>query len=262
MEENKFDLWEKVPEECTKTPFITVYVPKEKKTDGAIVILPGGAYGGHSPSEGEAYAKFFNEHGITAFVCNYRVAPHRFPAELLDSRRAVQFARYHSAKYGLDKNKIYIMGSSAGGHLAALTSTYFENIKIDEPDEIDKESYRPDGQILCYPVIKLLGKGIAHFWSGINLLGDKLAEMGEDLSPDLIADENAPKAFIWHTFEDSAVNVINSLKYAERLKNAGVETELHVFPKGDHGLGLAEDFPHVAQWKQLLLNWLEYNEFF
>ena len=115
---------------------------------------------------------------------------------------------------------------------------------------------------MCYPVIKLLGKGIAHFGSGINLLGENLAEYGEELSPDLIAEEGTPKAFIWHTFEDDCVNVINSLEYARRLRNVGTETELHIFPKGGHGMGLAESSPHVAQWKQLLINWLEYNGFF
>ena len=86
--------------------------------------------------------------------------------------------------------------------------------------------------------------------------------MGEALSPNLIANSSTPQAFIWHTFEDSCVNVINSLVYAERMKKINVPVEVHIFPKGEHGLGLAEDIPHVAQWKQLLLNWLEYNNFF
>lgn len=262
MNKETFNLWTHVTGECMRTPTITAYVPAEKKTDGAVVILPGGGYGGHSPSEGEAYANFLNEHGITAFVCSYRVGPHRFPAELSDSRRAMRFVRYNADKYGLNKNKVYIMGSSAGGHLAALTSTYFKELDIDKPDEIDAEDFRPDGQILCYPVIALLGKGITHFGSGKTLLGDKLAEMGEELSPNLIADKGTPKAFIWHTFEDDCVNVLNSIEYTKRLKKINVETELHIFPKGGHGMGLAENSPHVAQWKQLLLNWLEYNNFF
>lgn len=262
MNKEVFDLWTHVTGECMRMPTITAYTPAEKKSDGAVVILPGGGYGGHSPSEGEAYAKFLNDYGITAFVCSYRVAPHKFPAELLDARRAMRFVRYNSEKYGLNKNKIYIMGSSAGGHLAALLSTYFNDMEIDEPDEIDEENFKPDGQILCYPVIALLGSGITHFGSGKELLGDKLAEMGEALSPNLIAGNLTPQAFIWHTFEDSCVNVINSLEYAKRMKKINVPVEMHIFPKGEHGLGLAEDIPHVAQWKRLLLNWLEYNNFF
>lgn len=262
MIKETFDLWENVSGMSDAAPWITVYVPDIKRTEGALVVLPGGGYGGLSPSEGNDYAEFFADKGITVFVCGYRVAPHKFPAQLLDSRRAVKFARYYAEKYGLDKNKIYIMGSSAGGHLAALTSTYYKEIEVDKPDGIDKENFVPNGQILCYPVIKLLGKGIAHFGSGINLLGENLAEYGEELSPDLIAEEGTPKAFIWHTFEDDCVNVINSLEYARRLRNVGTETELHIFPKGGHGMGLAESSPHVAQWKQLLINWLEYNGFF
>ena len=125
---------------------------------------------------------------------------------------------------------------------------------------IDAESGKPDGQILCYPVIKLLGKGVAHLGSGKNLLDDKQAEMGEALSPDLIADETAPKAFIWHTFNDGAVNVINSLDYAKRLRQMNVPVEMHIYPEGPHGLGLAPAYPHVADWAQRLIQWLKFNE--
>ena len=119
MKTDKINLWENTPGKCEEIPSITAYIPENKKSDGAIMILPGGAYVGRAPHEGEGYAKFFAEHGITAFVCDYRVMPHEFPLPLLDSRRAMRFVRYHSEKYGLNKEKIYIMGSSAGGHLAA-----------------------------------------------------------------------------------------------------------------------------------------------
>ena len=97
--------------------------------------------------------------------------------------------------------------------------------------------------------------------SGKYLLGDNLADMGDELSPYLIADENTPRTFIWHTFNDNVVNVINSLEYAERLRHVNVSTELHIFPEGRHGLGLASDDPYVSMWSELLIRWLELDEF-
>lgn len=253
-------LWENTPGMCQEIPVLDIYIPEEQTTDIAVVIMPGGGYSHRAVHEGKGYAEFLNAHGIAAFVCQYRVSPHRFPLPLLDARRALRYVRYYSEKFGIHKNKVYIMGSSAGGHLSAMTSTYYEPIEFEGMDAIDIESGKPDGQILCYPVIKLLGKGVAHLGSGKNLLDDKQAEMGEALSPDLIADETAPKAFIWHTFNDGAVNVINSLDYAKRLRQMNVPVEMHIYPEGPHGLGLAPAYPHVADWAQRLIQWLKFNE--
>ena len=262
MEKYINNLWENTPGKCEELPTITAYIPENKKSNGAIVILPGGGYGGRTSHEGEDYAVFFAERGITAFVCDYRVKPHRFPLPLLDSRRGVRWVRHNAAKYGLDKDKIYIMGSSAGGHLAALTCTYKAGIEFEGQDETDNESYMPNGQILCYPVIGLLGKEKGHIGSGKNLLGESLADYGDELSPYLIAEPGTPKAFIWHTFNDNVVNVINSLEYAERLKRINTETELHIFPEGNHGLGLATNNDYVARWSDMLIKWLGFNDFF
>ena len=250
------ELWKETPGAYEKVPTLDVYIPENKTSDIAVVIMPGGAYTHHAVHEGKGYAEFLNAHGITAFVCPYRVNPHLFPLPLLDSRRAIRYVRYHSEEYGISKNKVYIMGSSAGGHLAAMTSSYFKPIEFEGVDAIDEESFRPDGQILCYPVIALLGKGLAHLSSGQQLLGMKQAEMGEELSPHLIADENAPRAFMWHTFEDAGVSMNNSLLYAKRLRDHGVSTEVHIYPKGGHGLGLAENLPHTRNWSRELLEWL------
>ena len=253
-------LWEQTPGMCEEIPVLDIYIPENRTTDIAVVIMPGGGYRGRAPHEGRGYAEFLNEHGIAAFVCQYRVAPHRFPLPLLDARRAIRYVRYFSEKFGISKEKVYIMGSSAGGHLSAMTSTYREPIEFEGLDDIDRENPNPNGQILCYPVIKLLGKGVAHLGSGMNLLGDKQVEMGEELSPDLIADESTPKAFIWHTFSDPAVNVINSLDYAKRLRQMNVPVEMHIYPEGPHGLGLAPAYPHVAGWAERLIAWLKFYE--
>lgn len=253
-------LWENTPGMCEEVPVLDCYIPDNRTSPIAVVVLPGGGYSHRAVHEGKGYAEFLNSHGIAAFVCQYRVAPHRFPLPLLDARRAIRYVRFHAESFGIDPEQIYVMGSSAGGHLAALSSTCFEPIELENTDEIDKISCIPNGQILCYPVIKLLGKGVAHLGSGKNLLGELQAEMGEELSPDLIANEKTPKAFIWHTFEDPAVNVINSLDYAKKLRTLQIPTELHVYPYGSHGLGLAQQKERVNEWPEALLHWLKMHE--
>ena len=253
-------LWKEVPGMSQHVPVLDCYIPENKTSDIAVVILPGGGYSGRAPHEGLGYAEFLNAHGICAFVCQYRVKPHSFPLPLLDARRAIRYVRHHSEEFGINKKKVYLMGSSAGGHLTALTSTYTAPIEFENLDEIDEESGRPDGQILCYPVISLCDESITHLGSAKNLLGEAYPQGVEALSPERIAEEGTPKAFIWHTFADAGVNVINSLEYAKRLRTLNVPVEMHIYPYGRHGLGLAPQDPHVAQWSEQLLRWLQLNE--
>jgi len=261
MKIENFTLWENVPGTYDTVPDITAYIPDEKKSDSAIIIFPGGGYGILCDYEGDSYARFLADAGYTSFVVKYRLTPHHFPLPLLDARRGIRFVRYNAEKFGIDKNKIAVMGSSAGGHLAALSSTYFKHIEFEGIDEIDNEEFIPNAQILCYPVIRLIGEEIAHLGSGKNLLGDNHAEMGEELSPDLIASTKTPQAFIWHTNDDDCVDVRNSLYYSAKLHALGINNECHIFPNGPHGLALSQDNQHVAQWKSLLFNWLKYIEF-
>lgn len=258
-----FSLWNHAPEPCGETPTITAYIPETRTTDAAVVIFPGGGYTHRAKHEGEGYAEFLTEHGVTAFVVEYRVHPHVFPIPLLDARRAVRFVRYYADRYGISKDKIAVMGSSAGGHLAALVSTYRDLIDGERTDEIDKEDYLPNRQILCYPVINLYDERIAHVGSGKALLSDAYSvDRAKQLTPCLLVKEDTPAAFVWHTAEDAGVNVENSLEYITALRRAGVDTELHIFPHGRHGLGLTErNTPlecHVAQWSDLLIRWLKY----
>lgn len=265
MKAAKFDLWTVVPGMCEETPTITAYVPEHKTCDRAVIAFAGGAYNGRGDHEGDAYARFFADNGITAFVVDYRVNPHRFPAPLQDARRAVQWVRCHAAEYGIDKNKIAAVGSSAGGHLVALLSTYFGDVDCGEPDAVSGEDFIPNAQILCYPVIRLLGRGIAHIGSGEMLLGEKVARLAEDVEPDRIVSHRTPPAFIWHTAADEAVPVAGSLQYANSLNAHGVPVELHVFPDGPHGMGLCvdgrgtpEERAYNSRWKTFVLDWLDY----
>ena len=265
----KSNLWNIIPGSCEEIPQITAYIPDNKTSSGAVVIFPGGGYKRRAEHEGDEYAHFFAENGIVSFVVDYRVSPHRFPCQLLDARRSVKFVRYHASEYGIDKSKIAVMGSSAGGHLAALCSTYFEDINCEvELDNIENEDCIPNVQILCYPVIKLVENGIAHTGSGQNLLGDKYACLAENLEPDKLISYKTPQAFIWHTSADREVNVCNSYEYAKSLKKHNIPVEMHIFPDGAHGMGLCDKeryasmggkIPeHTGMWSQLLLTWLRY----
>ncbi len=255
-------LWDNTPGICEEIPQLTAYIPDNKKSDAAIVIFPGGGYGMRANHEGEGYAKFLAENGYTAFVCHYRVSPHSFPLPLLDARRAVRTVRSKAAEYGIDKNKIAVMGSSAGGHLASFVSTYYKNIAFEGVDEIDKEDFIPDAQILCYPVIKLYDDADTHMGSAQALLDDRYNELCRECSADIIAGDKTPQAFIWHTFADDCVPVGNSLDYAKALKRHNVPVEMHIYPDGGHGLGLASEddkvSKHISEWSGALLKWLDY----
>ena len=159
--------------------------------------------------------------------------------------------------YSHIKEKILVIGSSAGGHLAALLCAYREDIGME--NELMTEDYLPNAQILCYPVISAEA-GIMHMGSYQNLLGCKYFER-EKYAPDLLVCEDTPKAFIWHTAADNAVSVINSYRYAEALAKQNIPCEMHIFPYGVHGLGVSPHNTHVAQWVELLRSWLHLHEF-
>ena len=253
-------LWENAPGLCEEIPTLEYYPAKEKKTDATVVICPGGAYAMRAEHEGKGYAEFLNSIGMDAFVCQYRVAPHHFPLPLLDIRRAIRLVRAKAEAFGIDPNKIAVMGSSAGGHLAALVSNYTNPIEFEGIDQIDKQCCMPNAHILCYPVIHCPDElQIAHVGSFQNLLGpDKETDYPAFSCDALVRDSTSP-AFIWHTSDDGGVNVINSYLYATALRRHNVPCEMHIFHHGRHGLGLAEtEAPHVAQWSHLLENWLSY----
>lgn len=262
-----FSLWGTASDQCKGKPTITYYKPNTMLSNAAVLIFPGGGYNYHAVHEGKAYAEFLAEHGISAFVVAYRVNPNSFPLPLLDARRAVRFVRYHADEFGINKNKVAVMGSSAGGHLAALVSTYRAPLDGEYTDDVDAEEYLPNKQILCYPVINLYNPDITHVGSGDSLIGDKYIEshnaaVRRELTPSRLVSQDTPEAFIWHTFEDTCVPVENSLEYAAVLRKHKVCVELHLFPNGGHGMGLTKCSnaleTHVAQWSDLLLRWLRY----
>ena len=258
------NLWNKLPGESEFIPTLEYYPAENKTTDATIVILPGGGYSGRAQHEGKGYAEFLNELGMDAFVCQYRVSPDRHPLPLLDARRAVQTVRFRAEELDINPSKIGIMGSSAGGHLSATLCNITEEYPdvLTEKDEIDELPYLPDFQVLCYPVISI-EKEFGHTGSGTNLFGDSSFDNPEraELSIQKHINPNAPSAFVWHTLTDQAVPVENSLSYIRALHENGIEAELHIMPYGVHGLGLAQNDPHISTWTQSFVNWLRYKGF-
>jgi acetyl esterase/lipase len=239
-------------------PTLTLYKP-EKQTGTMVVVCPGGGYGMLAQHEGRDYALFLNRLGITAAVLRYRLGSegYRHPAMLDDAARAVRFARANADKWGIDSKKIGIMGSSAGGHLAATLLTHFEPIAANAEDPVERVSSRPDFGILCYAVITM--GPFSHAGSRENLLGKNPSEaLLEDLSNEKRVTPQTPPCFIWSTGDDAAVPVQNSLAFAQALAAAKVPYELHVYPHGPHGLGLGgpPDSEKLLPWTNDLRRWL------
>ncbi len=259
-------LWsEKAPGAMGETPkdipTLTPYLPeKPGPARAAMVICPGGGYGGLADHEGSHYAKFLNEQGIAAFVLKYRLgsAGYRHPVMLNDAARAVRMVRSRATEWNIDPTKIGIMGSSAGGHLASTLLTQFDAGNVEATDPIDRQSSRPDIGVLCYAVITM-GE-FTHKGSKKNLLGDNPSEeLVTLLSSELQVKENTPPCFIWHTFEDGGVPVENSMLFASALRKNKVPFDFHVYQKGAHGMGLGSKGDPATRhpWTQDLVFWLK-----
>lgn len=239
---------------------ITPYLLETNEKRGCVIVCPGGGYSVRAPHEGEPIAKMINSGGIHAVVLNYRVAPYKDPAMLCDVTRAVKFVRYNADKWNIDPEKIGVLGFSAGGHLTVMAIEHYDYGHCDG-DEIDKMSSRPNVGVLCYPVVTFMNPAM-HVGSMKNLLGDNPSEeMKMKYSGELNVRDDSPPVFMWHTAEDGGVPVANCLDLAAALQAKKIPFELHVFPFGKHGLGLAPDNAHVAQWANLLINFLKLNSF-
>ncbi|MDT0168974.1 alpha/beta hydrolase [Pseudarthrobacter sp. BRE9] len=218
----------------------------------AILVLPGGGYARQADHEAEPVAEWLASLGIHAFVLRYRVAPDRHPGPLEDAKEAMLHIRNGQHGLAVDMDRVGVLGFSAGGHLAVTLSTAAAtgNQDLDIPAAV------PDLSVLCYPVASLTHE--THQGSVANLLGDAPpSALLTALSAELNVTPRTPPAFLWHTADDEAVPVSNSLNYAKALIAAGVPAELHVFPEGRHGLGLAAGKPGPGQWTSLCAAWLE-----
>jgi len=240
-------------------PKLTVYrADPERASGAAVVVCPGGGYGRlASDHEGRQVAEWLNSLGVSAFVLQYRLGPrYRHPVPLQDAQRAIRLVRSRAAEWGLDPTRVGILGFSAGGHLASTASTHFDDGRRDASDPVERQGSRPDFAVLGYPVVSLVDPP-AHLGSRRNLLGEPAdPALVELLSNERQVTPRTPPTFLFHTADDSVVPVANALLYFEALTRAGVPGELHVFPHGRHGVGLAPDDPVLSAWPRLCAAWL------
>ena len=234
--------------ENVSRPTITVYSPKGKNADAAIVVFPGGGYEILAIDlEGTEICDWLTSRGITAVLLKYRVptergGPYReSPLALQDAQRAVGLVRFHAAEWHIDPDKIGVIGFSAGGGMVAELSTHFDKRLYPAVDAADKVSGRPDFSIACYP---------GHLWDG----GENL-ELNPDIGTNIT--HRTPPTFLLQAEDDHVDGVEQSLVYYIGLMKGGVPVEMHLYAEGGHAFGLRRtNFP-IAAWPQLVETWLK-----
>jgi acetyl esterase/lipase len=249
-------------------PTISLYLPpKEKATGASILICPGGGYGFLATEhEGKEVAEWLNSLGVAGVVLKYRLAPkYKHPAPLDDARRAIRMVRWRSKEWGLDPDRVGVIGFSAGGHLASTLATHYREAHPLPGDAINGFTERPDLAILVYPVVSFTAE-FSHKGSAKNLLGpDATKEQLTELSNETQVNEKTPPTFLAHTLADTGVPMENSVAFAMALRKHKVPFELHVFEKGQHGLGLGTGWkghniapePSFEAWPGLCATWLK-----
>ena len=238
-------------------------VANDNQKRPCVIICPGGSYAilaaGH---EGTDVAKYFNSIGVNAIVLKYRIPNDanqidKSIAPLQDAQQAILLARINADTWGIDKNKIGIMGFSAGGHLASSLATHYNDIKIENPAKI---SLRPDFQILIYPVISFGPEG--HEGSRINLIGnandEKTKKAIDYFSSEKQITKDAPPAFLVHSKDDDAVPVANATHYYDNLIAYKVPAELYLYEKGAHGYGMRNPTSEIV-WTSVMKKWMQKN---
>ncbi|MBQ4072053.1 MAG: alpha/beta hydrolase [Clostridia bacterium] len=241
---------------------LTPYLNAESGVHDAMLVVPGGGYGCVcSDREGGPIADAFVAEGYSAFVLEYRVAPaHRYPAQLIDIASAVYYLRTHAAEYGINPERIFTVGFSAGGHLVGTLAT--KHKEAEKLLGLPENSTRPTGTVYCYPVV---GTDYpTHGGSFTSLTGLPFDEIPADTRHALSIDENitasTPPAFIWHTAEDDAVPACGSLALCRAYMDAGVPVSLRIYPYGPHGVALGNEVTHFGNgsWLQpLATGWVK-----
>jgi acetyl esterase/lipase len=240
-------------------PSIQPYlVPAGQGTGTAIVVCPGGGYGGLAiDHEGDQVARWLNSIGVSAFVLKYRLGPrYHHPVMLNDIQRAIRYVRFHAAEYRIMPGRVGVWGFSAGGHLASTASTHFDAGEASAADPVNRLGSRPDFAILSYPVISFTTP-YTHKGSLKNLLGDNPdPKLVESLSSELQVTPQTPPTFLFHTNGDTGVPPENSVLYYLALRKAGVPAEMHIYERGPHGVGLGWSDEPLSTWPSRLTDWL------
>ena len=237
------------------SPTLIPVLPEGEGSFPAIVVCAGGGYGGRAGHEGAPVAEWLASIGIAGLVVSDRFAPNRHPIPLTDAQRAIRLARSQAQAWNLDAKRVGILGFSAGGHLAASAATIHDTGLI-VGDAIDQLPCRPDCAVLSYAVLTFGDH--RHHGSMYNLFGTGIPArpLREALSPERQVSAATPPCFLWHTASDDAVPVQNSLLFASALAEQRVPFALHVYPEGQHGLGLAQGHASAGGWTRDCAEWL------
>lgn len=230
---------------------------KARENTGCVLVIPGGKYLYKSTNEAVNVAKKFNDSGIDAAVLDYRVVPYARDTILKDAKRAIRFLRFNAKKYGFDEDKIAVLGFSAGGNLASLCALYGDDGDQSSPDPIERMSSRPNAAVFCYSAINVVDEY------------DDDEEFSLISYFDVVFDreyKHFPPSFIWQSMSDGMINYKTSLELATVLNEMNVPVEMHLFPYGDHGQGLADtkkgeinkgDNYLASCWSDLCVRWLK-----
>ena len=242
--------------------------PKDKATGAAVLICPGGGYIARAMEhEGYDFARWFNEMGITAFVLRYRVntwdhKKYGYPHAFNDVTRAMRTVRSRSKEWGFDPDKIGVMGFSAGGHLASMIGTHFDNGNPKAKNALDKVSSRPSFLMLIYPVISFT-TAYTHRGSRDMQIGPDLdSTLAEYMSTEKHVTSFTPPTFLMYTDDDGVLSD-NAILFYMALRKAKVPAEMHIYEKGGHGYGMANGIgkapnnPILATWTDRLKDWLK-----
>ena len=256
--------------------YIDTYVANDRKyLRDAILVIPGGGYSQVcTDREGEPIALAFVAKGMNAFVLNYRVTAggevHPYPAQLIDASRAIVYIKRHASELGIDPERVFTVGFSAGGHLCGSLAILHSDERVLAELGISKGENKPRAAILSYPVVSAFAHGTHHgsFEKLAALPFDDISEEKKrELSLECNVNEDSAPLFIWHTTEDAVVSAIGSLRLAESYIKAGRPVALRLYPYGCHGTALANEItrgeypesvqPMVEEWIEVTREWMK-----
>lgn len=227
-----------------------------------VIVLPGGAYRDlMMEKEGATVARWLSDRGIDAFVLQYRLGPrYQFPVPMLDGARAVRYVRSHATELGIAPTKIGVWGFSAGGHLAGWLATVHDPGNPHAPDPIDRISDRPDFAILSYARLSM-DPAIPRPTNLEGLVGNQPSlATTQNISIDRHVNRDTTPSFIFSTTADEVVNSLTATAFYDALKRNRVPAELHIFERGQHGVGLGlgqQHLPELALLTALVENWMQ-----
>ncbi|MBI5693510.1 MAG: alpha/beta hydrolase [Verrucomicrobia bacterium] len=242
-------------------PSLVVHQPEAaSRTGTAVIYAAGGGYQRVAVGRnGGEITRWLNSLGVTVFVLKYRHADYGHPAPLQDALRAVRLVRSRAAEWGVLPGRIGMLGGSAGGHLSACAGSLFDAPEGKTGAALDSVSARPDFLVLIFPVITMEEPHV-HAPSRRALLGEQpMAEVKERLSVERWVTRATSPTFLVHSAEDSVVVVENSLLYYQAMRRAGAPIEMHLYPKGPHGSGMAPALGPTSEWPRHCESWMRFN---